>query len=408
MALRPAVGLRIRGDHRHRSRGVVGGRGDPRPLARPAVGRNGGGQDDGHAAARLRGGRRRLGRRRAHGRPARRHHPEVAHHRGLPPGGRRLAHGPGPHLGRRAERGVRRDEPADVTAIPRWTAARVAHPVRDLARSAAFYGELLQLPRRGGFTAHDGYDGAFFVLPGGTELELTTGPSQPAPGTDDDLLVLYLGTPDDVQEAAGRLAAAGVGEAPAGNPYWERWGRTFRDPDGYRVVLAARDRTDTEPLHVELHDGPRAQLRPSFELAEDSATELDSYLDEGLVLVAVTASGDVVGHLQLIGTEDPAIRELKSLAVRPDLQGRGVGARLVEAAVDLLTSEDATLLVVSTAAASTGNVRFYQRQGFRMRAVDRDAFPEAAGYPPGIEIDGIELRDRVWLDRPIGPGRSAG
>ena len=56
-----------------------------------------------------------------------------------------------------------------------WTAARVARPVADLARSTAFYGELLGLPRRGGFTGHDGYDGVFFALPGGTELELTAG-----------------------------------------------------------------------------------------------------------------------------------------------------------------------------------------------------------------------------------------
>jgi GNAT superfamily N-acetyltransferase len=267
---------------------------------------------------------------------------------------------------------------------------------------------LLGLPGRGGFTGHDGYAGGFFLLPGGAELELTTGPAQPSPSTDDDLLVLYLRTPDDVREAADRLAAAGVEAAPAGNPYWARWGRTFLDPDGYRVVLAALDRSDTEGLHVELHDGPRAALRPSFELAEDSASELDSYLDAGLVLVAVTGTGDVVGHLQLVGTEDPGTRELKSMAVRPDLQGRGVGARLVEAAVDLLTSEDANLLLVSTAAADPGNLRFYQRQGFRLRSVERDAFSEEAGYPPGLEIDGIELRDRVWLDRPIARGGSAG
>ncbi|MBL7618776.1 MULTISPECIES: hypothetical protein [unclassified Frankia] len=44
------------------------------------------------------------------------------------------------------------------------------------------------------------------------------------------------------------------------------------------------------------------------------------------------------------------------------------------------------------------NLRFYQRRGFRFRAVERDAFTEATGYPAGIVIDGIELRDRVWLD----------
>jgi len=291
-----------------------------------------------------------------------------------------------------------------MTSVPRWTAARVAHPVADLERAAAFYGELLGLPRRGGFTGHDGYDGVFFALPGGTELELTAGPAQPRPGTEEDLLVLYLATPDAVREVADRLGTAGVASVPAANPYWDRWGRTFLDPDGYRVVLAAVDRADPA-VHVEIHDGPRADLRWSFELAEDSAEALDSYLDAGLVLVAVTGPGDVVGHLQLVGTEDPAVRELKNMAVRPDLRGRGVGARLVEAAVELLASEDATLLLVATGAADVGNLRFYQRQGFRFRAVERDVFTEEAGYRSGLEVDGIPLLDQVWLDRPVATRR---
>jgi hypothetical protein len=31
-------------------------------------------------------------------------------------------------------------------------------------------------------------------------------------------------------------------------------------------------------------------------------------------------------------------------------------------------------LPAATAAADTGNLRFYQRQGFRMRSIERDAF----------------------------------
>jgi hypothetical protein len=34
-----------------------------------------------------------------------------------------------------------------------------------------------------------------------------------------------------------------------------------------------------------------------------------------------------------------------------------------------------------------------------MRSVERDAITPATGYPPGIVIDGIPLRDRVWLDQ---------
>jgi len=43
-------------------------------------------------------------------------------------------------------------------------------------------------------------------------------------------------------------------------------------------------------------------------------------------------------------------------------------------------------------------------RGFRMRSVERDAFTPATGYPAGLLIDGIELRDRVWLDREVHAG----
>jgi catechol 2,3-dioxygenase-like lactoylglutathione lyase family enzyme len=125
--------------------------------------------------------------------------------------------------------------------MPRWVASRVARPARDLERSIAFYRDLLGLSHRGGFTDHDGYDGVFFALPGGGELELTSGPADPRPGTEEDLLVLYVATSDEVEAVAIALVSAGVRTVPAANPYWNRWGRTFLDPDGHRIVVAAID-----------------------------------------------------------------------------------------------------------------------------------------------------------------------
>jgi catechol 2,3-dioxygenase-like lactoylglutathione lyase family enzyme len=61
-----------------------------------------------------------------------------------------------------------------------------------------------------------------------------------------------------------------------------------------------------------------------------------------------------------------------------------------------------------TAAADVGNLRFYQRLGFRLLHVERDAFTPADGYAEGLTIDGIPLRDRVWLDLALeGPPRRA-
>ena len=151
---------------------------------------------------------------------------------------------------------------------------------------------------------------------------------------------------------------------------------------------------------VEEYTGDREALRWLFELAEDSESELQSYLHRGRVLVA-RVDGQIAGHLLLVDTA-AGEAELKSMAVRTDLQGGGIGAALIQAARALLTNAGVQVLHVSTAAASAGNLRFYQRQGFRMLAIERDAFTAATGYPPGIMVEGIPLRDRVWLDMELG------
>ena len=80
------------------------------------------------------------------------------------------------------------------TRPPAWIGSRVAHPAGDLTRSTVYYWDLLGLQPRGGFSGHDGYDGVFFGLPGGGELELTAGTVEPTAGTEEDLLVLYVRT----------------------------------------------------------------------------------------------------------------------------------------------------------------------------------------------------------------------
>jgi GNAT superfamily N-acetyltransferase len=85
------------------------------------------------------------------------------------------------------------------------------------------------------------------------------------------------------------------------------------------------------------------------------------------------------------------------MAVAEPQQHQGVGRALVQRAVGASRSEGARVMLVGTAAADIGNLRFYQRLGFRMLRIESDAFTPADGYPEGIAIDGIPLRDRVWL-----------
>ncbi|HET6550651.1 MAG TPA: GNAT family N-acetyltransferase [Solirubrobacter sp.] len=151
------------------------------------------------------------------------------------------------------------------------------------------------------------------------------------------------------------------------------------------------------------YSGPRAALRGLFELAEDSALALDAYIKTGDVLVAVDG-GAIVGHLQIVATAQLDVAEIKNMAVDPARQGRGIGRALVAAALARAREQARSTLTVATAAADIGNLRFYQRLGFRLRSVERDAFTAATGYPPGLLIDGIELRDRVGLDLRLDAG----
>jgi ribosomal protein S18 acetylase RimI-like enzyme len=169
-----------------------------------------------------------------------------------------------------------------------------------------------------------------------------------------------------------------------------------------------REGSAADDIRIQLHEGARDQLRALFELAEDSPVQLDSYLGLGRVLVARLGAA-TVGHLQVTETGHPDEAELKNMAVQPRYQGHGIGRSLIDALFALLAHEPVATLLVATAAADVGNLRFYQRCGFRLRSVERDAFTPATGYPAGVRIDGIELRDRVWLDLalPFGVNQAA-
>jgi GNAT superfamily N-acetyltransferase len=143
--------------------------------------------------------------------------------------------------------------------------------------------------------------------------------------------------------------------------------------------------------------GDRQGLRALFEEAEDSSAQLDAYLGDGRVLVT-RLDGEPVAHLQLVDA-GPGEVELKNMAVLDRLRGRGIGRHLVEEAIATSRAGGLHRMVVATAAADIGNLRFYQRCGFRFSRVERDAFVPETGYPDEILIDGIPLRDRVWFDQ---------
>jgi GNAT superfamily N-acetyltransferase len=150
-----------------------------------------------------------------------------------------------------------------------------------------------------------------------------------------------------------------------------------------------------DDVTVDWFQGSRDELADLFALADDSPAAVTAYRDLGRVLVAREGPA-LVGHLQLVDGDGEHEAEVKSLAVREERQGRGIGRMLMARAVDVSREQRRCTLLVATAAADTRALRFYQRTGFRLLAIERDAFTPEAGYP-AIDVDGIVLRDRVWL-----------
>jgi hypothetical protein len=98
----------------------------------------------------------------------------------------------------------------------------------------------LGLTELGGFRDHEGFDGVMLGEPESDfHLEFTFcrhHQIRPTP-TKEDLLVFYIPDDEAWSKRCAALSSAGFAEVQSFNPYWSRRGRTFEDPDGYRVVI---------------------------------------------------------------------------------------------------------------------------------------------------------------------------
>lgn len=121
---------------------------------------------------------------------------------------------------------------------------RSAHPTADLNRIRVFYGQNLGLQEIGAFEGHEGYSGIMYGFPDARfHLEFT----QEERGTPlplwsaESLLVLYVPNRLHYDKIVASLDSLGAERVPAQNPYWDRRGVTFLDPDGRRVVIFQGD-----------------------------------------------------------------------------------------------------------------------------------------------------------------------
>ncbi|WP_337038890.1 MULTISPECIES: VOC family protein [Pseudescherichia] len=117
---------------------------------------------------------------------------------------------------------------------------RIARPVSALSESCEMYCNGLGLDKIGDFTDHDGFSGYMLGLEGlSWHLEFTQchdHPVRPSP-SNEDLLVLYIPDKGSWLTTCNNMDDAGFARVKSFNPYWDRDGVTFKDMDGYRVVI---------------------------------------------------------------------------------------------------------------------------------------------------------------------------
>lgn len=89
------------------------------------------------------------------------------------------------------------------------------------------------------------------------------------------------------------------------------------------------------------------------------------------------------------------VLEVTNLAVDEAWQGRGLGKRLLAAAIDAARAAGALRLDIATGNSSLAQLGLYQRMGFRICAVESDYF--SLNYPESIVENGIPCRDRLRL-----------
>jgi catechol 2,3-dioxygenase-like lactoylglutathione lyase family enzyme len=117
---------------------------------------------------------------------------------------------------------------------------RIARPSDDLDALLPFYRDGLGLDLLFRFEDHEGFDGLMLGRKGSPyhfEFTRAKGHLAGRAPTQDNLVVFYIPEEPRWRRAVDRMRNAGFPPVPSFNPYWDRHGQTFEDPDGYRVVL---------------------------------------------------------------------------------------------------------------------------------------------------------------------------
>jgi N-acetylglutamate synthase-like GNAT family acetyltransferase len=143
--------------------------------------------------------------------------------------------------------------------------------------------------------------------------------------------------------------------------------------------------------------GSRERFLPLFLLADESAEQVQRYMNTGDLYI-YSSEDDIVAGIVLAIPVEPGVVELKAVAIEMQQQRQGIGKRMLIAVLVELCDLGCKRVLVGTANAAIGQLAFHQKAGFRLLSIERDFFSPVRGYAEVIEESGIRMRDMVWMD----------
>ena len=139
----------------------------------------------------------------------------------------------------------------------------------------------------------------------------------------------------------------------------------------------------------------RKQYLPLLLLADEQEDMIGRYIGRGRMFI-LEEDGQAIAEI-LITDEGDGIAEIKSLAVTPEHQGKGLGRALIEYAAGLCRGEFSVLQVGTGDSPLT--LPFYEHCGFIRHHVLKNFFTDNYDHP--IFEGGEQLRDMVFLRKDL-------
>lgn len=129
-------------------------------------------------------------------------------------------------------------------------------------------------------------------------------------------------------------------------------------------------------------------------LADPSRVLIEAYLQQGDCYVC-EEKDEIIGTYVIVKLNDETT-EIKNVAVREDMQGRGIGKKLLHDALRTAKASGSTTVEIGTGNSSIGQLALYQKCGFRISGVVKDFFVNQ--YEERIFENDIQCRDMIRLE----------